>query len=131
MKQDKEDNEDSVRLDKWLWAARFFKTRALAAEAIKGGKVDVSNSRAKPSHLVKIDEIVSFASPRGLYTVKVLGISNQRGSASVASKLYEETEESRKMREELAVMQKLSHSIAPRERPDTKARRALRKLKEG
>jgi ribosome-associated heat shock protein Hsp15 len=124
------EEESAVRLDKWLWAARFFKTRALASEAIKGGKVEINGNKAKPSHHVQIGELISLTSPSGAYTVIVLGVSSKRGPASIAKSLFDETEKSREKREELATRHRLSRSIAPSERPNTQDRRAIRRLKE-
>jgi ribosome-associated heat shock protein Hsp15 len=95
------ESEDRVRLDKWLWAARFFKTRALAADAIDGGKVDVNNARAKRAKMVQIGDEVAIRQSPFEHVVIVRGVSDRRGPASVAATLYEETAESKKKREAL------------------------------
>ena len=82
---------DSVRVDKWLWAARVFKTRALAAKACDGGKVDVNEQAAKPAKLVRVGDSVRVTLPEGRRRIlKVVGIDDRRGSAQVAAKLFED-----------------------------------------
>lgn len=130
-REDRDDEEDDVRLDKWLWAARFFKTRALAHAAIEGGKVLVDGVRGKPSRTVQPGQTLRISSPRGNFTITVKGISLQRGPASVASTLYEETGESKHAREEFEALRRYSRSVAPDERPNTQDRRILRRIKEG
>ena len=125
----KDDNQ-TVRLDKWLWAARFFKTRSLAHEAIEGGKVYVDNIRAKPSRSVSIGDEIIITSPRGRFQIVVEQVSSQRGSASIASKMYRETDESKKQREEISEMHRLARNAAPDERPNSQDRRLLRRIKE-
>ncbi len=85
---------ESVRLDKWLWAARFFKTRALAAEAAQGGKVHVRGDRAKPARPVRIGDRLEIRRGPLEWVVTVKGLSARRGPAEEAMRLYEETEES-------------------------------------
>ncbi len=126
-----EDQEREVRLDKWLWAARFFKTRALAHEAIDAGRVSVDGARAKPSRSVTVGQELCIVTPRGEFTVVVEQVSAQRGSATVAATFFKETEQSKARRMELAEMHRLSRIIAPDERPNTQDRRLLRRLKEG
>jgi ribosome-associated heat shock protein Hsp15 len=82
--------EPTVRLDKWLWAARFYKTRALAAEACDGGKVEVNGHTAKPHKLLRAQDRLSFAHPSGQKEITVLALSEQRGPASAARLLYED-----------------------------------------
>lgn len=125
------DEEREVRLDKWLWAARFFKTRALAHEAIDAGRVSVDGARAKPSRTVTVGQELRIATPRGEFTVIVQQVSAQRGSAAVAATFFEETDESKVRRMELAEMHRLSRMVAPDEKPNTQDRRLLRRLKEG
>jgi ribosome-associated heat shock protein Hsp15 len=96
------DTDDRVRLDKWLWAARFYKTRALAAEAIDGGKVDVNDTRAKRAKMVHVGDEVRVRQTPFEHVVMVRGVSERRGPASVAATLFEETAESRSKREALA-----------------------------
>src|SRR5689334_5237298 len=105
------DSVDSVRLDKWLWAARFFKTRSLATEAVAGGKVDVNGERVKPAKSVKPgDEIRLRIGPyEHILIVRALG--ERRGPASVAQGLYEETEASRAERERLSAQLKMAPAM--------------------
>jgi len=126
-----QERESSVRLDKWLWAARFFKTRALAHEAIEAGRVSINGERAKPSRAVCVGQELRIATPRGEFVVVVEEVSARRGSAAVAAELFRETDESKMRRTELAEMHKLSRAAAPEERPNTQDRRLLRRIKEG
>jgi len=103
--------EKEVRIDKWLWAARFFKTRALATEAINGGKVHMNGARVKPSRHVQIGAKLEITRTQCEQTVFVKALSDKRGPAKVAQTLYEETEESIKKREEYAEMMKNSPKI--------------------
>lgn len=97
-------NEESakLRIDKWLWAARFFKTRSLAADAVEGGKVHLNGARIKPAKAVGIGDMLEIRSGHFVFAVAVRGLSPRRGPASEAAKLYAETEESRAAREALA-----------------------------
>ena len=95
------DSTDRVRLDKWLWAARFYKTRGLAAEAIDGGKVDVNQARVKRAKMVQVGDEVRTRQTPFEHVVVVRGVSEQRGPASVAATLYEETAESKTRRDAL------------------------------
>jgi len=124
------DEKGSVRLDKWLWAARFFKTRSMAHDAIEGGKVYVDNLRAKPSRSVSVGDEIMVTTPRGRFEIKVEAVSSQRGSPSIAAKLYREKDESKKQREDLAEMHRLARNAAPEERPNSQDRRLLRRIKE-
>ncbi len=122
---------DSVRLDKWLWAARLFKTRAQAAEAVNGGKVHVDGQRAKPSKPLRVGmtlEVNRDGIPRVLV---VRALSDKRGPAKAAQTLYEETEESIRRREALLEMRRLERAgmRAAEHRPDKRGRRQLRRLK--
>src|ERR1041384_2990761 len=91
--------ETNVRLDKWLWAARFFKTRSLATDAIDNGKVRLDGERIKPARAVKIDDKLLIDNGAELWEIIVLGISDKRGSAPVARLLYAETDASVSKRE--------------------------------
>jgi len=93
---------DRVRLDKWLWAARFYKTRGLAADAVDGGKVDVNDVRAKRAKMVQVGDAVRIRQTPFEHVVIVRGVSERRGPASVAATLYEETAESKAKRAALA-----------------------------
>jgi ribosome-associated heat shock protein Hsp15 len=121
---------DSVRLDKWLWAARFFKTRGLSQQAIKGGKVEINGHRAKPSRLVREGDQLRITKGEQLFEVKVLGLLERRISAPLAQELYAETEEGKKAREALQEQRRLEHDdeSARSGRPDKHQRRQLRRL---
>ncbi len=122
--------DDRVRLDKWLWAARFFKTRALATEAVNGGKVHLSGQRVKPARIVKIND--SYEIQRGFdrITIVVDALAARRGSASVAQTLYTETAESIARREKEAEQRRLARLQHPvlDHRPNKKERRKLRRF---
>ena len=123
--------DSTTRLDKWLWAARFFKTRSLAREAVAGGKVQLNGNRAKPGRVLKIGDELRIQRGEEEYTVAVVELTGSRGPASVALTLYEESEDSRFQREKLAQERKLAREDdAGRERrPDKRQRRKLIKFK--
>ncbi|HEV7367319.1 MAG TPA: RNA-binding S4 domain-containing protein [Gemmatimonadales bacterium] len=126
------DAEDGrVRIDKWLWAARFFKTRSLAADAIEGGKVQVNGERVKRARPLQIGDEVRIRLGPYEHQVVVRELSDRRGPAAQAAVLYEEKESSRAAREALALQLKSVHAIfAPeRGRPTKKDRRDIEKLK--
>lgn len=113
-----------------MWAARFFKTRGLAQQAIKGGKVEINGQRAKPSRLVRIDDRLRITRGELLYEVDVKGLSEQRVSAPQAAGLYAETESGRKAREARIEQLRQDHQTRqqrPR-RPDKRQRREIQKL---
>ena len=120
----------SIRLDKWLWAARFYKTRALATEAVSGGKVHLNDNRVKPGREVKVGDHLTIH--RGGYTfeITVLGINKQRRPSSEAQLLYEESEDSIARREKQAEMQRLANSGQPfsDHRPNKRERRHIIKF---
>ena len=91
---------ERIRLDKWLWASRFFKTRALATDAVTGGKVHVDGRRVKPAHTMRVGETLRIQRGPEEYTVVVKALSDRRGPATQAILLYEETPESRQQREQ-------------------------------
>lgn len=99
---------DGVRLDQWLWAARFFKTRSLAAEAIDGGKVSLNGEKAKRAKTVRIGDDVRVRQHAAEWIVRVTGLGVRRGSATVAATLYEETAASKAARETLALQMRAS-----------------------
>jgi ribosome-associated heat shock protein Hsp15 len=101
-KEDEAAGGGRVRLDKWLWAARFFKTRALAVDAIAGGKILVSGDRVKPAKLIQAGDEVRVRLGPYEHSVIVRAVSERRGPATVAATLYEETDASRSAREKLA-----------------------------
>ncbi|SDW27509.1 RNA-binding S4 domain-containing protein [Nitrosomonas oligotropha] len=97
-----DDTIEKYRVDKWLFAARFFKTRSLAAEAIDRGRVTVNGQRIKPAKILVVGDMLTIRIDNYQYDIEVLGLSNKRGSATVAQQLYRETEESKQQRELLA-----------------------------
>jgi ribosome-associated heat shock protein Hsp15 len=123
--------EGRVRLDKWLWAARFFKTRALAAEAVEGGKVQVNGDRPKRARPVQPGDELRIRLGPFEHVVMVRALSGRRGPAAAAAALYEETEASRMAREERSVQLKSLHSLFGPEkgRPTKKDRREIERLK--
>jgi ribosome-associated heat shock protein Hsp15 len=128
---DEDVDDDRVRLDKWLWAARFFKTRSLAAEAIAGGKVQVNGDRAKRARPLQVgDEIRVRLGPYEHHVV-VRALSARRGPASAAAELYEERPDSIAAREALALQLKSLHSVFVPEkgRPTKRDRREIEKWK--
>lgn len=124
------DNDEKTRLDKWLWAARFFKTRALATEAVNGGKVHLSGQRVKPSRPVKLQDCYQIHRGNDRLEVVVIGLSSRRGSASIAQTLYEETETSRLQRQSESEKRKLAAMQRPvsDHRPNKKERRKIRQF---
>jgi len=127
-KQD--DIADSVRLDLWLWAARFYRTRALAKQAIDTGKVEVDGQRAKPSRGVRVGDALVVQRGEDRFEIEVLALSDTRGPASAAQSLYRESGSSRLAREQV----RASHSATragyrpPETKPDKRARRLIRAL---
>ena len=99
---------EGVRIDKWLWAARFFKTRSLATDAVAGGRVHVNGVRVKAAREVRVSDTVEVTVGDMRWTVVVRGVADRRGSATVAATLYEETDESRADRERRAAERRLS-----------------------
>jgi ribosome-associated heat shock protein Hsp15 len=120
-----------VRLDKWLWAARFFKTRALAATAIETGKVEVNGERAKRSKQLQVGDSLRIRIGPYHHLVTVRAISEHRGSASIAAKLYEESEEGRKAREAVHLQVKIARAVPgyDRGRPTKKDRRDIERVR--
>ncbi len=119
-----------IRIDKWLWAARFYKTRALATEAIKGGKVDINGNRAKASKNVKPGDMLKIHKAGFEHIVEVLLIAKNRGSATIAATLYQETTESSEKRAALALQMKAEHASTPRStgKPSKRNRREIIKF---
>ena len=127
----KEKSAEGIRLDKWLWAARFYKTRALAREMIDGGKVHYNGQRSKPSKLVELNAEVKLRQGNDERTVIICAVTDQRRPASEAQLLYSETPESVEKREKMAQARKLNALTMPHpdRRPDKKERRDLMKFK--
>ena len=126
------DHEDGrVRLDKWLWAARFFKTRALAAEAVEGGKVQVNGDRPKRARPLQVGDEIRVRLGPYEHTITVRALSARRGPASEAAELYEETAASRAAREALAIQLRSLHAAfgPDKGRPTKKDRREIERLK--
>jgi ribosome-associated heat shock protein Hsp15 len=124
---------DAVRLDKWLWAARFFKTRSLAGQAVRGGKVEINGASPKPSRLVRAGDRLRITRGELVFEVTVEHIGERRVSAPMAREMYSETEAGRKAREaqiERLREQRAADGGRPR-RPDKRQRRQIRRLIRG
>ena len=122
-----------MRLDKWLWAARFYKTRSLATEEISKGRVQVNQLEAKPARDIKAGDTVAMRQGPIIRTVVVQGLSQQRGSAPVAQQLYEETAESMRMREAATEQRRMNPEPASsieHGRPTKRDRRSLEKAQD-
>ena len=130
MKVPHTDHPTEVRADVWLWAARFFKTRSLAKQAIDGGKIDVNGSGCKPAKLLHVGDVLRIGRGEERLEVEVLALSDWRGPASVAQALYRESGASRLAREAQHAQRRLLGMQAPPQRPDKHARRELRRLKD-
>ena len=122
---------DGVRIDKWLWAARFFKTRGLAADAVAGGRVHVNGERVKPSKLVRAGDTLEITKGTDRWTVAVEQLAERRGSAKIAGTLYTETDESRSRREQQALTRRFARALGSDlgARPTKQARRRLDALR--
>lgn len=124
-----DDNLQKVRIDKWLWAARFYRTRALAKQAIEAGKVHYFGNRLKPSKEICVGDELTIRQGSASYytqkTVKVKALSEQRGNATQANLLYKETKESINQRNFLQQQRKLANLARPDHRPNKKERRQL------
>ena len=125
--------EDAVRIDKWLWAARFFKTRSLASQAVTGGKVHVAGERVKPSRGVRIGDSLRITRGATQWEVVVAGLESRRGPATVAATLYEETPQSivRRTSEAERERQKAARRASGLGRPTKRERRELERFKTG
>jgi ribosome-associated heat shock protein Hsp15 len=130
MTQGKTDSGDKLRIDKWLWAARFFKTRALAADAVESGKVLVNDTRIKPAKPVAVGDRLDIRIGQYRYEVEVLGLSGKRGPAPEAQRLYHESEESRLRRETIAEQNRLLPQPNFKGRPTKRDRREIERLNE-
>ena len=124
-------DENKVRLDRWLWAARFFKTRSLAVEAIKGGRVSVNGHRAKPARPITVGDVLSVSKAQLLYQVSVTALSEKRLSAVLAQQLYQEHEASIQAREQRTQEIRAARQTLVRGRPSKRDRRLQQALKRG
>lgn len=116
-----------VRMDAWLWAARFFKTRTLAKNACELGRIQSNGQAAKPAREVRIGDMLRIANEGGDFEIEVLGLSDMRGPASVAQALYRETDRSKEMREKVAAERKAARQfeVLPQGRPSKRDRRRI------
>ena len=126
-------DEAGVRLDVWLWAARFFKTRSLAKQAIEGGKIEVDEASAKPARLLRVNDHLRVTRGIERMSIRVIALSAARGPATQAQALYEESAESILRREQEREMRRLTGAgyDHPPSRPDKHSRKLLRGFKEG
>lgn len=123
----------SIRIDKWLWAARFFKTRALAAKACDLGRIHSNEVEAKPARDVHVGDMLRVKNEGGEFHVEVLAVSDIRGPAAVAQKLYRETEQSKERRQQEAAERKAMQQFAPlpEHRPSKRDRRRIIQFRGG
>lgn len=124
------DGLSALRLDKWLWAARFFKTRPLAVEAINGGHVHVNDERVKPSRAVRPGDVLRIRKGVDTWKVTVLGLNDKRRPAKEAVLLYQEDEHQREEREQQIEMRKLHGVNVPVRKPDKRERRKIEEFKQ-
>ena len=126
-----QENGEKIRLDKWLWAARFFKTRSLAIEAVSGGKVHLNGARTKPAREINIGDQLTIRRGPYEWTVVVRALSVRRGPASVATLLYNETKESKRNREEAVSEMRPQELMSPhtKGRPSKRDRRDLSRFR--
>lgn len=125
-----DEKDDDVRLDKWLWAARFYKTRTICKEMIDGGKVHYNGQRTKPNKTVEIGATIKLRQGNDEKEIKVTALSTQRRGAPEAQLLYEETAQSVENREKLALARKMNAMPHPDRRPNKKERRDLLRFKD-
>ena len=125
------DNTDGVRLDRWLWSARFFKTRQMAADAVRSGRVLLNNKRTKPAKSVRIGDQVRIRKAAFRYAIQVTALSKMRVGAGQAVTLYDESEQSVEARKALRTQFKLQRSglHLPKGRPSKRERRQLNRLR--
>lgn len=124
---------DAVRLDKWLWAARFFKTRSLASQAVRGGKVEINGASPKPSRLVRVGDRLRITRGELVFEVVVEQLGERRVSAPLAREMYVETEAGRKAREQQLERRRQERAAGegPAGRPDKRQRRQIRRFVRG
>ena len=130
MHRDDSTETNAVRLDLWLWAARFFKTRSLAKQAVETGKVDAAGQRAKSSRAVRVGDVLVITRGDEVFEIEVRALGDRRGSATVAQTLYAESDASRQRREVALASRRAERAgyQAPQSRPDKRARRLIRAL---
>ena len=126
------DEQPSFRVDRWLWAARFFRTRSLAKSAVAGGKVHVDDQRVKPAKELRIGQTVRIHKDGVVFTVVVQNLSEQRGSAAIAQTLYEETSNSVEQRQAAVSERRMTRAglHIPAQRPNKRDRRARNQLRD-
>lgn len=124
------ETDSKVRIDKWLWAARFFKTRSLAADAVEGGKVHVNGERVKPAKALKVGDALVVRNGAYAWEIEILQLSDRRGSATNAAKLYSESPQSRYAREQTAARMKADRQANPFSggRPTKRQRRQIHRF---
>jgi ribosome-associated heat shock protein Hsp15 len=122
---------DAVRIDKWLWAARFFKTRALASDACEMGRVEANGQRAKASRVLHAGDKLGVKNEGGEYQIEVLELTDMRGSGAVAATLYKESDESKALRAKVAEERRemMRQGMLPEGKPSKQNRRELEKLR--
>jgi ribosome-associated heat shock protein Hsp15 len=122
--------EDGVRLDVWLWATRFFKTRALAKQAIEAGRVEVNAAAGKPARMIRSGDRLQVTRGEDRYEIEVAALASRRGSAAVAQRCFRETDASRVAREAAAQQRRFAAAgyVKPASKPDKRARRLIRAL---
>jgi ribosome-associated heat shock protein Hsp15 len=125
------DEHDKLRIDKWLWAARFFKTRSLAVEAVEAGRVTLDETRLKPAKAIGVGDHLDIRLGQYHFEVEVLALSNRRGPAPEAQKLYRESEASRARRAEIAANLKALPQPAFKGRPTKRDRRDIERFESG
>lgn|SRR5690606_19223893 len=120
----------SIRIDVWLWAARFFRTRTLAKQAVETGKVDIGGQRPKASRAVRVGDALRISRGEEVFEIEVLGVSDDRGPAPVAQQLYRESEASIRARADALLARRAARDgyRPPEQRPDKRARRLIRAL---
>lgn len=131
MSANEETRPSAMRIDRWLFAVRLYKTRSVAADAVGGGKVHLNGERVKPSHGVRSGDIVTFSRSAVVFECVVVAVPQRRGPASEAARCYEEAPASKARREQFAASMKVAAGLMPRrsDRPDKHDRRLLRRLR--
>ena len=121
------DGNQRVRIDKWLWAARFYKTRSLAADSVEGGKAQVNGERVKPAKVLKAGDTLNIRNGQFSWEVSVLALSERRGSTAEAAKMYSESDHSKKEREDKVALLKVERQLHafPGGRPTKRQRRQI------